>query len=421
MSRKLDIRKLSDKKLEKMSRELQVCQEPSKYAKFAMPKYICMYEAEDNDLYVPFSYKNSISRPERDMFSTVKPKFEGTLREEQKKLKNEALESLNKCGAVLISAYVGFGKTATSIYMASKIRMKTLVICHRVVLVNQWKDAIERFCPKATVQILSTKSEMKDCDFYIMNAINVVKKSRNFFSDIGLLIIDEAHLIMAERMSHCMRFITPRYVIGLSATPYRTDGLNEVFDLYFGKKKIIRKLFRKHTVYKVSSGFKPKAKMNKSGRTDWDSVLAAQASDPKRNELIVNIIQKYKDRVFLVLCKRVIHANTLVKMLTEKNEDVTSLIGSQQTFEKTSRILVGTASKVGVGFDHSRLDTLLLAADIEQYFIQYLGRVFRRKDVEPVIFDIVDSHGILHKHFETRQKVYTDHGGIMKRFPLLKQ
>lgn len=420
MSRKISMEKISDKKLEIMSSELQVCQEPSKYAKFAMPKYICMYEAEGNDLYVPFSYKNTFPRPSRDNFTSTKVKFKGTLREEQKELKDEAFQHLNKRGSTLISAYVGFGKTATSIYIATKIGLKTLIICHRVVLVNQWKEAINRFCPKAKVQILSAKSDLEDADFYIMNAINVVKKPRDFFSDMGLLVVDEAHLIMAEKISECMRFICPRYLIGLSATPYRTDGLNEILDLYFGKKKIIRKLFRKHTVYKVNSGFKPKGKLNKSGKTDWDSILKSQAESQKRNELIVKIIKKYDTRSFLVLCKRVLHAQTLVKMLQEEKEDVTSLIGSQQTFEKTSRILVGTCQKVGVGFDHAKLDTLMLAADVEGYFIQYLGRVFRRKDVEPVVFDIVDNHGILQKHFETRRKVYTDHGGILQRFPLLK-
>ena len=37
-----------------------------------------------------------------------------------------------------------------------------------------------------------------------------------------------------------------------------------------------------------------------------------------------------------------------------------------------------------------KLDALILASDLEEYFIQYLGRVMRREDVEPYIFDIVD-------------------------------
>jgi hypothetical protein len=59
------------------------------------------------------------------------------------------------------------------------------------------------------------------------------------------------------------------------------------------------------------------------------------------------------------------------------------------------------------------LDTLLLATDIEEYFIQYLGRVFRRKDANPMIFDLVDNNPILLRHFKTRQKIYQECGGTI--------
>jgi superfamily II DNA or RNA helicase len=249
-----------------------------------------------------------------------------------------------------------------------------------------------------------------------MNATNVPKHRRSFYKDIGFLIVDECHLIMAENLSKCMTYITPRYVLGLSATPYRTDGLNKLLDLYFGTRKIIRKLFRRHTVYKIESGFTPEAKLNRMGKVDWNSVLESQTSCEERNEMIIRLVKKFDDRVILILCKRVAQANYLVQRLQEEKEDVTSLIGKQQEYEKTSRILVGTSSKAGVGFDHARLNSLILASDLEQYFVQYLGRVFRTQEVEPIIFDIVDNYGILQKHFRTRNNVYVEHGGIVKSF-----
>jgi superfamily II DNA or RNA helicase len=72
--------------------------------------------------------------------------------------------------------------------------------------------------------------------------------------------------------------------------------------------------------------------------------------------------------------------------------------------------------KAGVGFDHKRLDSLILASDVEGYFIQYLGRCMRTEEVEPVIFDIVDNQNTLRKHFSTRQKVYFEHGGEILKF-----
>ena len=78
-------------------------------------------------------------------------------------------------------------------------------------------------------------------------------------------------------------------------------------------------------------------------------------------------------------------------------EEVTSLVGSQKEFNVNARILIGTVQKCGVGFDHPRLNSLIIASDLLEYYIQYLGRVFRTEKVVPYIFDIVDEHGILQK------------------------
>ena len=306
--------------------------------------------------------------------------------------------------------------TCTAINLSTKLKMPVLIVTHRIVLIKQWQFALAQFAPTSPVQVLTAKSKMKECDFYIMNAINVPKMSRDFFKDIGLLIVDEAHLIMAERMSQCMQMICPRYVIGLTATPNRPDGLDVLLDLYFGTKRIYRKLYRKHTVYKIETSFKPETKKNRMGLLDWGALLESQCGNQERNDMIVRLVTTFKDLVILILCKRVSQANYLVSRLEEEKVDVTSLIGKQQTFEKTARILVGTTGKAGVGFDHKRLNALILASDIEGYFIQYLGRCMRTEEVVPIIFDIVDVQYTLKKHFATRQKVYFEHGGTVKKF-----
>ena len=107
---------------------------------------------------------------------------------------------------------------------------------------------------------------------------------------------------------------------------------------------------------------------------------------------------------------------SLLQELKEQGVDVTSLIGVKRSFDTNARVLVATVQKAGVGFDHPKLNGLIIAADVEQYFIQYLGRVFRTEEGEPVIFDIVDDFPTLKRHFTTRSKVYRDHGGTVKKF-----
>ena len=391
--------------------------------KFGMgqPRYIYPYIIETDNIKLPFAYAVQtlkLTRPIREQFPPIELVFEGTLREEQQVVRKEALKVLSSKGSVMISAYPGFGKTIGAINLATAINFKTLIIVNKIVLIKQWEDSILQFCPTAKIQKLNPKSKKQDSHFYIINAQNVEKLPKKFLNDIGTVIVDEAHMIMAETLSKSLQYVFPRYLIGLTATPYRPDGLDILLQLYFGQYKIIRQLYREHTVYKVTTGFKPPVERTIQGRVNWGAILDAQANNQERNDLIIKILKNFPDRNFLVLVKRVDQGNYLVEQLQKQGESVTDLIGSNQEFNKEARILVGTCQKVGVGFDHSKLDALLLATDVEEYFVQYLGRVFRTKDHEPIIFDLVDNNSILNKHFNTRRSVYQKHGGTIKEFDI---
>ena len=116
-------------------------------------------------------------------------------------------------------------------------------------------------------------------------------------------------------------------MIGLSATPYRPDALDQLLDLYFGQERIVRKLFRRHIVYKVESGFKPRSDKNSEGILNWGSILDSQARDEERNRLLVDIIRTHSDRTFLVLTKRIVQGETLLEMLRDEDISCTSSFG----------------------------------------------------------------------------------------------
>lgn len=308
--------------------------------------------------------------------------------------------------------------TITSINLASQIKLKTLIIVNKIILMQQWKDSIMSVCPKANVEKITTKSTLnKDIDFLIINAINVPKMGANFFKHIGLLIVDELHLIMAEGLSKSLQIVSPRYLIGLSATPYREDGLDNLIELFFGKNKIIREMRREHIVYKVETGISIENEISEStGKVNWGAVLKQQCLNTERNDLIVKIIQFFKDRTFIVLCKRVEQAKYIFQELKDKGEYVDNLIGSKQEFDRNCRCLVSIQTKTGTGFDWPRVNTLLLATDTASYFIQSLGRIFREKDTIPIVFDIVDNNFILLKHYKERKEVYDKVGGKIISF-----
>lgn len=417
MSINLNIENLSDENKYKIDNELEIKIE-NKFG-IGEPRTIYPYIIVGDYIKLPFAYSiNNINktRPSRDSFPITDLEFCGELRNEQQIVKKEAIKTLSKKGSIILALHCGFGKTITAINLSITIGFKTLVIVNKIVLMKQWKESILCFCPNARIQTVTTKSRKEDCDFYIINAQNIEKLPDDFFSDIGTVLVDESHLIMAETLSKSLQYVFPRYLIGLTATPYRPDGLDILLELYFGKNTIIRKLHREHIVYMVNTGFKPKIEMSKNGRLNWGTVLDSLSNNEERNELIINILCNFPERNFLVLVKRIKQGEYLVNKLLERGENVTSLMGSNQEFDKKARILIGTISKIGTGFDHPSLDALMLAADVEEYFIQFLGRCMRTKEVEPIVFDLVDNYSVLKKHFNTRRSVYKEHGGIIKLY-----
>lgn len=375
-----------------------------------------------DNIFLPFYFsKNvlSLKPPLRDTYvaSSTELKFKGTLRESQKVVKDEALEVLNTKGSVLLALHVGFGKSILSLYLSCLIRLPTLIIVHRIMLIEQWIDSVRKnFSDNVRIGLYDNMSLVEDYDFCIINVTNIPKVQEDILYKFGLVIVDECHLISTEQFSKSLQYLLPRYVIGLSATPYRNDGLDKIMDLYLGEQRIVRSLRVAHTVYQIKTKFEPPIVLTKTGQVDWGKIIEAQSDHEERNRMIVDIACHMKDRHVLILCKRCNHVLHLFNELTDRGEHVAKLTGSDKQFDKTTRILIGTTSKIGVGFDFDVLDTLILASDIEEYYIQYLGRIFRRPDVVPIIFDIVDKNPILKNHFRTRKKVYEEVGGQILKF-----
>lgn len=417
MSILLDMSKCSETQLEAIDKELNITiQNKSKYANANGSRQIHPYRVQQNLAFIPFAY--AVEKGFKPMFhrKTQPMVFKGVLREEQKEVRNTVKDILNQSGSVIISTHVGFGKSILATYFAYKIQMKTLIVVNRVVLIEQWIQVLNQFIENPKVCVLKPNQMINwDCDFFIVNALNMAKFG--YMPEIGLVLVDEVHLIMSKVFSNCFQYVTPSYLIGLSATPYRLDGMDILFDLYFGKHRVDRQLHRSHTVYKVSTAFVPKVNHQSNGKVDWNDILNQQALDESRNDLIVDIVLKYPDLKFMILCKRIEQIKILQYKFELKSVEAEYIYGDRQPdTTRQNRILIGTTQKLGTGFDAPWLNALLVASDLEAYFIQYLGRVFRKREVEPVIFDLVDKYSILQKHYKTREQTYLQHGGKVLKY-----
>lgn len=54
------------------------------------------------------------------------------------------------------------------------------------------------------------------------------------FANYGLIVVDECHHVPAFSVEWCLRRAPVRYVLGLTATPYRRDGLQDIITMQCG-------------------------------------------------------------------------------------------------------------------------------------------------------------------------------------------
>ena len=397
--------------------------------KFQQQTKVCAFDIVGAVAYIPFSFFYHFHSgmglkklPASTRIQKPYP-FVGDLLPRQLEIKENTLEILGRTGSVVLCLHTGFGKTIFTIYLLSRLGLKTIILCHRGIIMQQWLDSLARYLPSVKTALLEKEKKKKSnadspfsADVLVCNVLNVPKYERSMYERYGCVVVDEVHTICTSQFSKALPFLTPSYLIGLSATPFRSDGMDQLLELHFGPEIVYRPMERFFNAYKLSTGFVPQATLTVDGQMNWNSVLESQAQSKPRNELICRLVQYFERRVILILVKRIDHALTLKEMLIAQGEDADCFIHTAKSANYACRILIATYSKGGVGFDHPRLDMLITGADVEENFMQYLGRVFRRDDVLPIYIDLRDNMATLVRHSQTRLKVCKEVGGEVKEF-----
>ena len=85
-------------------------------------------------------------------------KFNGDLREIQKPIRDTYLETAFNRGAGMISLKCGGGKTVLALNIACQLKKKTIVVCHKSFLLDQWTEkSLNQFIPNAKLDIYKVK------------------------------------------------------------------------------------------------------------------------------------------------------------------------------------------------------------------------------------------------------------------------
>lgn len=338
---------------------------------------------------------------------------------------------LDKGANGLICVPCGYGKTYMALNIAVRLRKRFLIIVDKEFLMNQWKSEIENFTEGVRVGILQGHTVQMDADKYDVTICMIQTICRRefpdgFFDQYGLTIFDECHHLGASYFSRALRTIQTAYMLGLSATPDREDGLSCVFEYHLGEavyKNTKRAPDQEAVVKAIWFDSEDPAyyevPVNWKGETVTATLLNQVAACEPRNQRVFQTICEYAadpNRFLLILSDRIAQLEWFEKALKATPYVHGYYIGGmkQSLLDQnaaTCQILLATYQMASEAFSVKKLNTVFLATP-RKHVEQSTGRIFRQRveerAVAPHIIDIIDSHDCHKRRWYVRQKFYKE-------------
>lgn len=330
---------------------------------------------------------------------------------DQREAMNLALDRLRENHTCFLSCHTGYGKTACSVYLTSKVKLKTVFMVHSTVLHKQTIKAFKKFSEGARVQLVTGEMKPEKYDVFVMGIQKAGNIPLDKFKDIGLVIVDEAHRCTISAFTKILHRIQPKYLVGMSATPDRSDSMETLFYPYFGDPEdyIIRREKKQFRVIKYKTKYRPEIDyISRYGKKslDWNLVVNSLAENKERSEEIANIALNHPDERGMITCGRIALADEIYNILLEKGVKAGRMYSKYNDWGPDKTVLVAGAKKAGEGFDDPTLTFLIMAVNTKDVR-QIEGRI---RTTNNVIYDIVDDFRTLEKHWELRKEWYIERG-----------
>ena len=164
----------------------------------------------------------------------MKIHFNGTLLPEQA----DAVQTLLRTDIGILVAPPGAGKTVIACALLAKRKVSTLVLVHRQPLMEQWKERVASFLgdPSGRCGNLRRFEEEtgRRIDIAMIQTLTRSPDAEDIFTRYGQLIIDECHHVPAITFESLLKQSPARYILGLTATPYRKDGHQKIMFMQCG-------------------------------------------------------------------------------------------------------------------------------------------------------------------------------------------
>ncbi|MFC7063424.1 DEAD/DEAH box helicase family protein [Halobacillus seohaensis] len=141
-------------------------------------------------------------------------------------------EGYDKAMAVMAT---GLGKTYLAAFFAEKFE-RVLFVAHREEILHQAKGSFHHVMPDKTAGIYNSRSKEYQCEHVFASIFTLsIQDNLHRFNpdDFDLIIMDEFHHAAANSYQSVLDFFNPDFLLGITATPERTDG-QDVFAICDG-------------------------------------------------------------------------------------------------------------------------------------------------------------------------------------------
>lgn len=335
------------------------------------------------------------------------------------------MTSYPRAGGVLQAA-TGAGKTMMAAKLIQSIGRRTLVLTHTKDLLRQTADELSRWLGEP-VGIFGGGKKQTDHWVTVATVQSLAKSGDELLKSTDLAIFDEAHHVAAQTIYDLLfRMPNVSTVIGLSASPWRDDGLDLLLEAALGPVR-----YRIRATDLIEQGWlvRPnitvhKVPVEKEFQNVRGSVAEYQGlyqtlivNHHGRHEYISRLVREHirQDRTVLVLVRNLDHGHALKQHIpgalfmegetpaAERKEIL------DQIRNRRLRVLIAT-SLADEGLDLPSVDAIILAGagSSTTRALQRIGRALRPYPGKVVahIDEIVDLHPSFQKQWRERKAIY---------------
>ena len=352
------------------------------------------------------------------------PEFVGTLTAVQQRAHTAVFgKQLHPTGdgGVMVCLPCGYGKTVWAVHAIAALGRKACVVVHKTFLRDQWANAFATFCPGVRVGHIQGKvADVADKDVVIAMIMTLTRREACDLSSFGTVCFDECHHVAAPVMNLATRMLHARYVIGLTATKDRPDGLTPLLYWSVGPEGF-RAERDSETVRVSAAHFEGGAReILHKGRPLGSVMINHLAAHPARNAFLASriVAMRQAGRVILVLSDRLAQLTTLRTLVLHAGippEEVGLFTGTTKDADRVAQlaraVVFCSYGMANEGLDKREADTCVMATP-KARVTQCVGRIQRPCATKqpPLVLDVVDDAAFFTGLWWARHKLYRKEG-----------